>query len=155
MIRIYQVIQTLPASDVLTLLANSGSLRSIKDFLSFVLVAVFLTTTFWQVGLVAGDRLEVLKQQILQQSNLDSPQCFPLYLDRFPTQVSLSSLCVCTPLYLFLRHLEIQSLLAHVSSWQIEGKSKSVTTTITVLGGVYAAVDIHAVVKITRPSSLF
>jgi len=28
-----------------------------------------------------------LKQQILQQANFDSPQSFPLYLDRFPTQL--------------------------------------------------------------------
>lgn len=62
-------------------------LRSIKEFLAFACV---LTTRFWQVGLVAGDRLQVLKQQILQQSNFDSPQSFPLYLDRFPTQVILS-----------------------------------------------------------------
>lgn len=40
-----------------------------------------------EVGLVDGDRLLVLKQQILQQAMLDSPQTFPLYLDRFPTQL--------------------------------------------------------------------
>jgi histone-lysine N-methyltransferase SETD3 len=40
-----------------------------------------------EAGLVDGDRLQVLKQQILQQSNFDSPQSFPLYLDRFPTQL--------------------------------------------------------------------
>lgn len=41
-----------------------------------------------QVGLVPGDRLQVLKQQVLQQAGFGSPQIFPLYLDRFPTQVN-------------------------------------------------------------------
>lgn len=40
-----------------------------------------------QVELLPVDRLKVLKQQIIEQSGFDNPQLFPLFEDRFPTQV--------------------------------------------------------------------
>jgi hypothetical protein len=40
-----------------------------------------------EVGLVEGDRLQALKQQVLQLAGYGSPQTFPLYADRFPTQL--------------------------------------------------------------------
>ncbi|KAG6540958.1 hypothetical protein Mapa_017679 [Marchantia paleacea] len=40
-----------------------------------------------EVELLEADRLKVLKQQILQQAGFDSPQTFPLFPDRFPTQL--------------------------------------------------------------------
>ncbi|CAM6111078.1 unnamed protein product [Calypogeia fissa] len=40
-----------------------------------------------QVELLPADRLKVLKQQILEQAGFDSPQLFPLFEDRFPTQL--------------------------------------------------------------------
>ena len=54
-----------------------------------------------QVGLVQSDPLRSLKLQILQVANFQDEQEFPLYLDRFPTQVywsymfSLSFFRVC------------------------------------------------------------
>lgn len=50
---------------------------------NFLLTAVI----FKQVELLPVDRLKVLKQQIIEQAGLDSPQMFPLFEDRFPTQV--------------------------------------------------------------------
>ncbi|KAG0600309.1 hypothetical protein M758_11G023400 [Ceratodon purpureus] len=67
-----------------------GRERSNADFLityGFVDENNAMDNLELEVGLVAGDRLEVLKRQILQQSMFDSPQSFPLYLDRFPTQL--------------------------------------------------------------------
>lgn len=40
-----------------------------------------------EVGLVKDDPLRGLKLQILQQANLQDEQTFPLYYDRFPTQL--------------------------------------------------------------------
>jgi hypothetical protein len=39
------------------------------------------------VELLPVDKLKVLKQQILEQAGFDDPQMFPLFEDRFPTQV--------------------------------------------------------------------
>ncbi|KAL2623620.1 hypothetical protein R1flu_003825 [Riccia fluitans] len=40
-----------------------------------------------EVGLLETDRLMGLKQQILEQAGFDNPQTFPLFKDRFPTQL--------------------------------------------------------------------
>ena len=46
-----------------------------------------------QVGLVQSDPLRSLKLQILQVANFQDEQEFPLYLDRFPTQVCIGPIC--------------------------------------------------------------
>lgn len=58
-----------------------------------------------EVGLVQGDPLRSLKLQVLQQANFQDEQAFPLYVDRFPTQL-LS--------YMRLARLQDSALMAKI-----------------------------------------
>ena len=55
----------------------------------FIMIRIPHLRKIPQVGLVQGDPLRSLKLQILQVANFQDEQEFPLYLDRFPTQVCI------------------------------------------------------------------